>query len=272
MLHDEGRLYDKGKKSFVITHNLKGNSINHWEKQFKENETFRKLRRKGNVILTHEIISFHKDDAENISLDKLEDIARQYIQKRNINGMFVAVPHFDKSHYHIHICASGIEYRSGKSMRMSKMDFQKLKKDIQQYQIEHFPELSKSVVSHNGGKSAVIKEIAPTEKEYQFKLRTGRATEKEQIIGMLKTCYKAAKSKEDFYKKITDCGLKTYSRRGKITGVIFHNQKFRINRLGFTDERLEDLNRSFKRKDDLNISREKKEATKEKRRNITRDL
>jgi hypothetical protein len=271
MLHDEGRLFDNKKHSFLIKHNLKGNSISQWVKQFKENETFRKLRRKGNVIFTHEIISFHKDDAGNISLDKLEDIARQYIQKRNINGMFVAVPHFDKSHYHIHICASGVEYRSGKSMRMSKGDFQKLKKDIQQYQLEQFPELSKSVVKHDS-KTAGIKKVKTSEKEYQYKLRTGRATEKEQVIGMLKTCYKAAYSKEEFFKLISENGLKTYIRGGKITGVIFHNQKFRINRLGFTEERLEDLNRSFNRKDDLNISREKREAEKEKRRNLSRDL
>lgn len=264
MLHDEGRLYDKSKKSFVITHNLKGNNISNWEKQFKENETFRKLRRKCNVILTHEIISFHRYDAKNISLDKLEDIARQYIQKRGEKGMFVAVPHFDKSHYHIHICASGIEYRSGKSMRMSKGDFQKLKKDIQQYQIEQFPELSKSVVNHNDRKSAVIKEVKTSEKEYQYKLRTGRATEKEQVIGMLKTCYKAAFSKEDFYKLIPGCGLETYVRGGRITGVIYKGNKFRITRLGFTEERLDDLNRAKKRKGELGLSREK-EKTQERK-------
>ena len=73
-------------------------------------------------MATHEIISFHKDDAKNITLDKLEDIARQYVRERNEKGMFVAVPHFDKEHYHIHICASGIEYKTGKAMRLSKMD------------------------------------------------------------------------------------------------------------------------------------------------------
>jgi hypothetical protein len=254
MMHDEGRLYDKENKSFAITHHLKGNTINQWEKQLKENEALRKRRRKGNVILTHEIISFHKDDAKNISLDKLENIAREYIHRRNINGMFVAVPHFDKEHYHIHICASGVEYRSGKSLRMSKAEFQKLKKDIQDYQLEHYPELSKSVVAHEKKDKTRL-----TEKEYQYKLRTGRATEKELVIGMLKTCYKAAQSKNDFYKKLEEVGLKTYNRSGKTTGVIFGKTKFRFNRLGFTQERMEDLNKSFKRGRELTVARERKE-------------
>lgn len=265
MLHDEGRLFDEKKKSFVITHNLKGNTINQWGKQFLENENFRKLKRTDSVILTHEIISFHRDDAKNISLDKLENIAREYIQKRRVNGMFVAVPHFDKEHYHIHICASGVEYRSGKSLRMTKAEFQKLKKDIQQYQVERFPELSKSIVGHEKKDK---NKVRLTEKEYQYKLRTGRATEKEQLIGMLKTCYKAANSKEDFYKKLKECGLKTYIRGGKTTGLIFCNHKFRFNRLGFTEDRLEELNQSFKRRGELNITREKKEIIKE--RNINR--
>ena len=280
MLYDEDRLFNKEKRSFVITHNLKGNTISQWEKQFKENEIYRKRKRTDSVYLTHEIISFHKDDAENITLGKLENMARTYIQKRNINGMFVAVPHFDKEHYHIHICASGLEYHTGKSLRMTKAEFQKLKKDIQEYQKERFPELSKSIVKHDKkgrGQDQDKKQnkennkATQTEKEYQYKLRTGRATEKEQAIGMLKTCYKASISKDDFYQKLKDCGLKTYIRGGKTTGVIFGNHKFRLNRIGFTEERLEELNKTFKRGSELNKTRETKE-NKEKDKNLDHNI
>jgi hypothetical protein len=252
MLNDKDRLFDDKGYSFAISHNLKGNSIAEWEKQFKDNEQYRQFKRANSVLLTHEIISFHKDDAKNISLDKLEDIARQYVKERNINGMFVAVPHFDKEHYHIHIAASGIEYRTGKSMRLSKTDLQKLKKGIQEYQIAKYPELSKSLVNHEKKALALL-----SEKEYQFKLRTGRASSKEQLIEMLKTCYENAASKDDFFKKIKERGLKTYIRGGKISGIIFCNTKFRLNRLGFTEERLQDLDKSFKRGKGLNELREK---------------
>ena len=256
MVHDKDGLFDKEKKSFVITHNLKGNRVDGWVKQFKENEEFRKRKRSDSVLLTHEILSWHNEDTKNISLEKLEKMAKEYIQERNPNGMYIAVPHFDKEHYHIHICASGVEFRSGKSLRMSKVGFQKLKKDIQNYQVEHFPELSNSVVAHGKKDKSLL-----TEKEYQYKLRTGRTTEKELLTGILKTCYKASASKDDFFEKLKECELKTYERSGKTTGVLYGNHKFRFNRLGYTEERLEELNKSLERRRELKETREKKDKT-----------
>ena len=251
MLHDKDRLFDDKGYSFAISHNLKGNSINEWVKQYQVNEECRQHKRVNSVLLTHEIISFHKDDAKNISLDKLENIARQYVKERNINGMFVAVPHFDKEHYHIHLCVSGIEYKTGKSMRLAKVDLQKLKKNIQQYQIDKYPELSNSLVDHEK------KGYALSDKEHKFKERTGRATDKEHLIGMLKTCYKKANSKDDFFEMLKESGLTNYIRGGRISGVIFSNKKFRLKRLGFTDERLQELDKSFKREKGLSELRKK---------------
>ncbi len=252
MLNDENRLYDKGNRSFLITHNLRGKNIEKWVSQFKENEKFRKRKRKDSVILTHEIISFHKGDSENITIEKLGEIAREYIHKRNTKGIYLAVPHFDKKHYHIHICASGVEYRIGKSLRMSKAGFQKLKKDIQNYQVERYPELSKSLVAHDKKRKGRI-----TEKEYQQKLRTGRATKKEQVIEIIESTLKTSKSKNEFYKKLKDSGLETYERSGKTTGVILDKIKFRFTRLGFTSERIEELNKSSQRGNELGEVRSK---------------
>lgn len=251
MLHDKDRLFDGQGYSFAISHNLKGNSVAEWAKQYKENEENRQFKRVNSVVLSHEIISFHREDAGNISLEKLEDIAREYIQQRNYNGMYVAVPHFDKEHYHIHICASGIEYKTGKTLRLSKADLQKLKNGIQQYQIQRYPELSKSLVNHQK------KEHALSDKEYHYKDRTGRATDKEQLIGMLKTCYKKAGSKDDFYKLMEDSGLKPYIRGGRISGTLFKEKKFRLKRLGFTEERLAELDKSKNRESELRKQREK---------------
>lgn len=256
MLNDENRLFNGKDKSFFITHNLKGRKIDRLVPQFLENEKFRKRRRKDSVILTHEIISFHKEDSDNITIEKLEEIAREYIKQRNNKGLYVAVPHFDKEHYHIHICASGVEYRYGNSLRMTKAGFQKLKKDIQNFQIERFPEISKSLVAHDKkGKSH------STEKEYQQKLRTGRATKKEGVIESIESCLKTSRSKNEFYAKLKESGLETYKRSGKITGVVLDNMKFRFSRLGFTDERLEELNQGNTRRKDLSELRTKQGKT-----------
>lgn len=255
MIHDKDRLFDEHGYSFVVTHNIKGNSIDEWVNQFKTNEESRQHKRMNSVLASHEIISFHRDDANNISLDKLEDIARQYVRERNINGMYVAVPHFDKEHYHIHICASGIEYKTGNTMRLSKASLQRLKKNIQDYQRAKYPELNKSIVNHEK------KALALSDKEYNFKLRTGRATDKENIIGRLKTCYKKAVSKNDFFDLLKQCGLATYIRGGKISGIVFNSKKFRLKRLGFTEERLQDLDIYFNRDKALGKLREKSRVT-----------
>jgi len=258
MINDKDRLFDKEGKSFAITHNLKGDSIDEWTKQFKANEKYRQHKRANSVILTHEILSWHKDEKD-ISLGKLENMAREYIQKRNPNGMYVAVPHFDKDHYHVHLCCSGIEYRTGKAMRLAKKDLQVLKQNVQQYQLDKYPELSKSVVNHGKQK----KEYAlSAEKEYQYQQRTGRATDKEQVIGMLKTCYKKANSKEDFFDMLKVTGLKPYVRGGRISGVIFSERKFRLKTLGFTENRIEELEKALKHSKELGKLREKtKERT-----------
>lgn len=148
MMNNRDRLFDVNKESFVFTHNLHGNSIDEFVEQFNENEKYREHKRTNSIYITHEILSWHKDDVNNISLDKLEDMAREYVMTRNPNGMYVAVPHFDKNHYHVHICVAGIEYRTGKTMRMSQKDFGELKKNIQTYQQQKFPELNKSIVDH----------------------------------------------------------------------------------------------------------------------------
>ena len=260
MVHNKDRLYDAYKRSFAVTHNLKGNSVERWVQQFQENETHRSFKRKDSVKLTHEILSWHKDDAKHLTLDKLEAMAREYIRLRNSKGMYVAVPHFDKDHFHLHVLASGVEYKTGKALRVSQADLQKLKVDIQNYQLDRFPELSKSTVGH--GKKD---EQLATEKEYQLRRRTGRESEKEKLIGVLKTCYKKADSRETFFELLGECGLPIYERGGKVYGVVRNDRKFRFNTLGYSIEGLENLDRSAARNVDLDKLRSHSQGVKRRR-------
>jgi len=264
MMNDKERLYDREKKSFVIAHNLRGDSITEWTEQYQANENYRQNRRKNQIYYTHEILSFHKDDMKNISVDKLEDIARQYIDERNPRGLYVAVPHFDREHFHIHCCVSRIEYKTGKSLRLDKKQLLILKKNMELYQEQKYPELSRSAISH--GQRKKVKALL-SEKEYQMKLRTGRATDKEQLLTILKTCYKKSISQKDFFLRLKECGLKTYERGGKISGIHYKGKKFRLARMGFTQERLQDLEVGVRRERELERVRRGK---KEKERGIRR--
>jgi hypothetical protein len=253
MLHDKDRLFDKDGRSFIVTHNLKGNTIKSWEKQFLENESHRLVHRKDSVKFTHEILSWSREDADKISLQKLEDMTRKYLELRNPNGMYLAVPHTDKSHYHCHIIASGVAYRTGKSLHPSRPVLLKLQKEIQDYQIEKYPELSHSIVQH-GKKEKSLQ----SEKEYQYKLRTGRESDKSLLIGILKTSYKKALSKTDFFEILHLPDVSTYSRSGKVTGVVYKGRKFRFSRLGFAVERLDELDKSILRGKEISEARGRK--------------
>jgi hypothetical protein len=264
MVGKKDRLLDENGKSFLLTHNIKGNTVEYWEKQFKANEQLRQIKRKDSIKLYHEMISFHKDDVKNVSVEKLENVAREYIQLRNPNGMYVAIPNFDKENYHIHVCSSGVEYKTGKAMRLSKKDLATLKQKIQQYQIEKYPELTNSVVAHGKSKGRAL-----TDKEYQYKLRTGQETNKERVIDLLNTCYAQADSKEDFFKRLKDHELTAYIRSGKVTGVIHKNIKHRFKKFGFI-ERLDALDKTRERMKDLKQIREKQQIQKTRNRGINR--
>jgi Relaxase/Mobilisation nuclease domain len=255
----------KDNKGFVITHNLKGNKIKDWVKQYQENETFRKNKRKDSILLTHEIVSFGKKDTKNLSIEKMEILTREYIRLRNPRAMVTAVSHHDKDHFHVHLAISALEYKTGKSMRLSKTDLSKLKKDFQNYQIEMYPELSSSIVKHGkGGKSI-------TDAEFQLKMRDKRMTDKEQVLEILNTCFKNSKSKDDFFLKLKERGLTTYMRSGKMTGIVFKNKKHRLARLGYDNTVLQGLDKTLTRERDLGeIRKTSKERDISHDKNITR--
>ena len=255
MMNDKDRLLDSNGKNFVITHNMRGKSIDGWAQQFKENEKNRtRKRRKDGVYFNHEILSWHKDDTKHLSNEKLEKMIREYIQLRNKNGMYVACAHHDKNHVHVHICSSGID-RTGKAMRMSRKELFDLKKNIQQFQIDKFPELSHSVVRHGRKNKAIT-----TDKEIQYKRRTGKQTKKEELLSILNDCQKLSKTQEDFFARLKGCKLQTYVRGGRIYGVVFENRKYRFKTLGINIEDTKSQEKKMERRKELrNLRRDSNE-------------
>ncbi|WP_299884357.1 relaxase/mobilization nuclease domain-containing protein [uncultured Lacinutrix sp.] len=142
--------------SFVLTRFIKGKNLSNNEisKQFYANEQHRINPRKNNVKLYMEILSFHSDDAKDLTNDKLKKIAREYLKLRSPLSVALVTAHKkEKDHVHLHILLSGVEYKTGKSIRISRDDFKnKVKLPMEQFQEKHFPELSKSAINHNPSK------------------------------------------------------------------------------------------------------------------------
>jgi hypothetical protein len=68
---------------------------------------------------------------------------------------------------------------------------------------------------------------------------------------MLKTCYNKAISKDAFFVKLKECVLTTYIRGGRISGIIFCEKKFRLKTIGFTEKRLQELDKPINRKEEI---------------------
>ncbi len=217
--------------SRIILHNLEGEDIDDWVHAFEENEGDRTHRRKNNVILTHEILSWHPDDTPNLTLEAIEDMARQYIQERNPNGLYVGAIHLSQNHYHVHFCVSGVEYRSGKAMRLSKKEFHETKSNTQAYQKQQYPELSNSLVSHGNAKTPQL-----SDREYWRSRQTGEPSTKELVFQLVKEVQDKATSIEELESLLQKAEVELYRRNGKVQGVIFKGRKYRLKRLGITLE------------------------------------
>jgi hypothetical protein len=185
-----------------------------------------------------------------MSLEKMKDMAHQYIKIRNENASYIGVPHRDKNHFHVHLCISAVEAKTGKAVRISRTEFKEVKEKIQQFQISKYPELSNSIVNHSQKAKQPIQES-----EYQQKKRGGMQSEKEKVKQQLENIFKAATSKTDFYSKVQGEGLAIYERGGKFYGIE-GDRNMRFSTLGFADTRLQELDSYQDRMKGLDIARE----------------
>lgn len=136
-------------ESISLLHNItaKPEDITAIIKAFKTNNHYRK-KRKGGIVLYHDIIAFHPKDKQAIENNPyiLEDIARLYITERSPNGLAYAKIHLDKEHIHIHVVLSPNEKESRKSIRVSKKNFSIIRQKLERHQYLTYPELTFSFI------------------------------------------------------------------------------------------------------------------------------
>jgi hypothetical protein len=251
--------------SFIIKHNINGTTINQWTSAFQRNEAARLIKRSNSVKLYHEVMSISNLDSNKISQSLLHDLASKYIDLRSPNSMCIAIPHYDKAHIHIHFCFGGTEIETGKSLRISKADFAQFKKELQSYQMERYPALSNSVVAH-GKKQA--KKDKVKDREYQLKKRTKEPSERDRIKQAVDASYAKSLSQADFMHRLSQQGLQTYSRSGRMQGIEF-GYKYRFGSLGFDERKLGELNYRDEALKGIQVFRDQKESAKESEKEVS---
>jgi hypothetical protein len=131
---------------------------------------------------------------------------------------------------------------------MDNKTFEKIRKGIEQYQIDRYPELCHSIVHTNKParerlRQKEVDKSVRKEKEYQAK-KSGRVLDKEM--------YARSKNTEAFLAFLADQpALESYFYRGKLAGIKYgknKNRKYRFTTLGITKEMLLELEQGKKKK------------------------
>lgn len=239
------------ERSMLITHNVRGNTVEEWVEEFREAEAGRVNERKGSVVLYHELVSFHDEDSQAITRETLDNLALQYINLRAEKGLVVAMSHHDRDHVHVHFCISGVEHSTGKSMRMSQSHFTAVKRSMQTYQQQRYPELVNSIADH-GRKARAVR----NDQEYLMKQRTGRPSKREDLSAQLRSLFDQSRSLERFSGKLKEKGMELYLRNGRPQGVLADGVKYRLSTLGITKEEVERAGKAPSRLQEMQRIRE----------------
>jgi hypothetical protein len=222
-----------------IYYNLYTRQAEHIEDEFLTNSEYL-YKRKNGVFLYHEVISITRSqqltEAEQIQL--LRQLVYQYIQARAGENLVYAVLHDDKVdnlHYHLMISSNGVE--TSKRHRLSKAQFDDVKRNLEIFALECHPELEqKKLISKD--KSAPDEDAESlSNKGVELQRRTGKTPQKERVKTHLERIFKAATTREELIELLDSENLKIY-KRGKHWGVEDEttNRKHRFATLGVAEQ------------------------------------
>jgi len=238
---------DKGRseehRAWSYFHNLTAFTPEGVMAAFRENEGFRKSRQNG-IALRHLIMSFSPDDSRFLNPEIIQDLVEQFLKLRQEKGVVFGRLHEHDGHIHVHLLISGSEYRSAKSTRQSKAEFQRVHRELEAYQRAKYPELSHSVVKIRGKNRDPERAKPLSEGERQMKARLGRTpTKKEALQARLTAWLERAPSAPAYYDKLQAEGFELYLRAsGTVQGIISpEGIKFRFRTLGISPAMIKGL-------------------------------
>jgi len=143
--------------NFVLTHNLQGKTIEDYAKQYETNQANRLHKSSRQTAIHHTILAFNHADSKVITDDMLRAIAKQFIQLRGEENLFLFAKHENTDSLHMHCCVSGSTI-SGKASRLSNKEFASIKKELDLFQQVNFPQLT-SLPRHGLAKQIAMGEI-----------------------------------------------------------------------------------------------------------------
>jgi len=217
----------------ALTHNLPAATTTPEEivQEFADNHALLPGRVNGNALY-HEIIALepNADLPKRQQIAALRKIATRYLDRRAPQQLAVGVIHAETAHIHMHLMISANAVLSKKRVWLHKSDFADIQRDMESYRLKHFPELGTALhynEAHEGPKCS--------NREQAAKLRTGKASHKEQLTVDVGKAFQHARSRDALDTALTKMGLTLY-QRGRSVGVTTEGRRrYRLTTLGLGD-------------------------------------
>ena len=232
--------------SFTYLHNITGIDSSNTKRMvqvFTENNQYRKKRKNG-VGQYHEVMSFHPEDTSILKKhpEILEDLAQVYLELRAPDSLGIAKVHTDKDHVHLHFMISANKIGTNKSIRLNKKQFQAVRRTIEEYQVEQYPELQHSYAqiretkqSREQRKQKTPKEQSArrTNKLHQMNNRGAmeRFFDKKEISSTVKALLASTDDLEELRTHLQEYDADVYYYKGNLQGVKYNGRKYRFSRL-----------------------------------------
>jgi len=224
-----------------IYHNLFSREPGGIETEFRDN--FRYVpKRKNGVTLYHEVISITRSKQINQQeqIEILRQVVYKYIQDRAENNVVYGVLHDDKGdnlHYHLIISSNALE--SSKKHRLSKSQFDSVKKNLELYVLECHPELEqqKLISKDKQFKDSQESKDILSNKGAELKRRTGKTPQRDIVRDSLLNIFVSASTRQEFIELMESERFALY-KRGKHWGILNENsgRKHRFATLGILEE------------------------------------
>ena len=222
---------------YVYSHNLYAGNLKdsgQISSEFLQNYELLKKQKNSNSLY-HEIISISKSSLDTEEQkEKLFEIVAEYTKIRAGKSLVYGCLHEAKDNLHFHLMISSNELGQEKNHRLTKLQFDQIKKNLEDYVLKQYPELEQKQIINKEKKQGYN-----SQKEFELKKRTGKITKKESIQVRLVNIFNSVSSKEQFFTELEKNNISIYTR-GKNIGFIDLNdetkRKYRLNKLGLSEE------------------------------------
>lgn len=241
--------YMRDSKSLgpAICHNLSAGAhdLAAIEKEFLGNYNFLPPRKNGNVLY-HEVLSFSDFDRPNVTPKIIEDLTRKYLDLRAPFALAFAQAHLGENECaHVHIMISANNRGSYRRVSLSRAEFGKIKRQLEEYQKSRYPFLEHSIVfDRSDRKEGIRKTRQERERDRRLKKEgKNEPSRKEQLHDLVAEQIARVSSAKALRLRLKLLGLQLY-RRGDQYGILdslaeddsaVAGRKYRLSTLGLDE-------------------------------------